>query len=49
MQYAFYNPNQNEGSDAIPGETTKILTLRIISGQNFPKPRGGGEPFIRID
>ena len=34
-----------EAKTELPGVASKILHLRIISGQNFPKPRGGGESF----
>lgn len=37
---AYYSTQHNE---AIPGVLSKTLHLRIISGQNFPKPRGGGK------
>ncbi|XP_018672435.2 inactive phospholipase C-like protein 2 isoform X1 [Ciona intestinalis] len=45
----------SEPRDTIPGVAPKILHLRIISGQNFPKPRGGGakgqviDPYVLIE
>uniref|UniRef100_H2Z2T3 Phosphoinositide phospholipase C n=1 Tax=Ciona savignyi TaxID=51511 RepID=H2Z2T3_CIOSA len=41
--------------DTIPGVSPKMLHLRVISGQNFPKPRGGGakghviDPYVLIE
>ncbi|XP_076818482.1 inactive phospholipase C-like protein 1 isoform X1 [Clavelina lepadiformis] len=41
--------------DSIPGVKPKLLHLRVISGQNFPKPRGGGakgqviDPYVLIE
>nr|CAB3264930.1 inactive phospholipase C-like protein 1 [Phallusia mammillata] len=49
---AYYSTQHNE---AIPGVASKTLHLRIISGQNFPKPRGGGakghviDPYVLIE
>ena len=37
---AYYNI---VGPDSIPGVAPKTLHIRVISGQNFPKPRGGGK------
>jgi len=39
FQLAYFNANATEGLPSVPA---KLLHLRIISGQNFPKPRGGG-------
>ncbi|XP_039267113.2 inactive phospholipase C-like protein 1 isoform X1 [Styela clava] len=51
-EVAYFSAQQN---DVIPSVAPKILHLRIISGQEFPKPRGGGakghviDPYVLIE
>ena len=44
LQLAYFNA---EASDGLPSVPAKLLHLRVISGQNFPKPRGGGKIYVR--
>ncbi|XP_067055342.1 inactive phospholipase C-like protein 1 [Acropora muricata] len=51
-EIAYFNPNTK---DVIPGISPQILQIKVISGQQFPKPKGStakGEvidPFITIE
>ncbi|XP_068708108.1 inactive phospholipase C-like protein 1 [Montipora foliosa] len=51
-EIAYFNPNTK---DVIPGISPQILQIKVISGQQFPKPKGStakGEvidPFVTIE
>ncbi|RDD39766.1 Inactive phospholipase C-like protein 2 [Trichoplax sp. H2] len=44
--YSYFNPSSKE---SIPGVDPQILHIRIISGQNLPKPRGSGSKVNVVD
>ncbi|XP_063957032.1 inactive phospholipase C-like protein 2 [Lytechinus pictus] len=51
-EIAYFRPNS---FDLIPGVSPQILHIKIISGQQFPKPRGSGskgdviDPYISVE
>ncbi|XP_041365135.1 inactive phospholipase C-like protein 2 isoform X2 [Gigantopelta aegis] len=51
-EIAYFSANTR---DVIPGVSPQILHIKIISGQNFPKPKGSAskgdvtDPYIRIE
>ncbi|XP_071495171.1 inactive phospholipase C-like protein 2 [Diadema antillarum] len=51
-EIAYFRPNS---FDVIPGVSPQILHIKIISGQQFPKPRGSGskgeviDPYISVE
>lgn len=51
-EIAYFNPNTK---DVIPGVSPQILQIKVISGQQFPKPKGSTakgdviDPFVTIE
>ncbi|XP_077454499.1 inactive phospholipase C-like protein 2 [Stigmatopora argus] len=51
-QVSFFSANTK---DSVPGVSPQLLHLKIISGQNFPKPKGSGakgdvvDPYVYVE